>query len=380
MHNRITLTPKHLALVCLIVLIVILTLGLWPFHIPANQVAWLKDRPGLQFGGTATAIGSATIRTPGPGPESGGSIEIGLQPGLIWGRGTILAFYRPENSSQLLLNQSLTGLEISIRHTAPDRASARPYVGEIFRRTKPLFLTIASGTQGTKVYVDGVLVRTLGGFLPAKEFAGRLIVGDAPGQPNSWRGRFFGLAIYHRELPPAQIVRDYENWTRTGLIDSAQEADMVAFYPMDERAGQIVHDRSEHGLNLFIPERYMVLDQIWLEPFWQEFSMSRSYWSAVVKNIVGFIPFGCCFYAWLAACHLKRAALATVVLGAAVSVTIEVLQAYLPTRDSGTTDIITNTFGTWVGVVAFRVVRPLISGKVPWLPVAVYELGIRDGD
>ena len=379
MHNRISLTPKHLALVCLIVLIVILALGLWPLHIPANDVAWLKDRPGLHFGGTATAIGSATIPALGPGPESGGSIEIGLQPGLIWGRGTILAFYRPEHSSQLLLNQSLTGLEIRIRHTS-DRDSERLYVSEIFRRTKPLFLTIASGTQGTKVYVDGVLVRTAGHFLPAKEFAGRLIVGDAAGQPDGWKGRFFGLAIYHRELPPAQIVRDYKNWTRTGLIDSFHEAGMVASYPMDEHSGQIVHDRSGHGLNLFIPEKYMVLDQILLEPFWQEFSMSRRYWSAVLKNIVGFVPFGCCFYAWLAACHLKRAALATVVLGAAVSVTIEVLQAYLPTRDSGTSDIITNTFGTWVGVVAFGVVRPLISGKVPWSPVAVYELGIRDGD
>lgn len=104
-----------------------------------------------------------------------------------------------------------------------------------------------------------------------------------------------------------------------------------------------------------IPDKYMVLDQIFLQPFWTEFEMSRSYWSSALKNIVGFIPFGFFFGARLSlAGRVKRVALTSVLLGALLSLTIEILQSHLPTRDSGTTDIITNTFGTWVGVVLFR--------------------------
>ena len=89
--------------------------------------------------------------------------------------------------------------------------------------------------------------------------------------------------------------------------------------------------------------------------------MSRSYWESVLKNIVGFIPLGFCFYAYFSLVrHYQRAGLTTVILGFAVSLTIEVLQAYLPTRDSGTTDLITNTLGTWLGIMVYH------AARAPW--------------
>jgi CelD/BcsL family acetyltransferase involved in cellulose biosynthesis len=267
----------------------------------------------------------------------------------------------------LLVRQSQAGLEIQSKQNSRLRARiAKLFVKDVFRKARPLFLTIASGAHGIAVYVDGVQVKTAPRFqLSTAHFAGRLVVGDSPGQGDSWRGQLFGLAIYHRELTPAEVVRHYVAWTQEGRPKTAQDERNVALYLFDERVGNVVHNSAGPGLDLQIPGRYQVVDKIALEPFWQEFSFSRSYGSAALKNIVAFIPLGFCFYACLTAFQVKRAGLVTVILGTTVSVIIEVLQAYLPTRDSGTTDIFTNTLGTWIGVASYGVVVSILARTFP---------------
>jgi glycopeptide antibiotics resistance protein len=110
------------------------------------------------------------------------------------------------------------------------------------------------------------------------------------------------------------------------------------------------------------------MQKIALEPFWTEFSMTRSYWSAVLKNIVGFIPFGIAFAAYFSAARpVRRATLAAIALALSVSLTIEILQAFLPNRDSGTSDLITNTLGTWIGAASYRLLMPSVVRVFPQL-------------
>jgi glycopeptide antibiotics resistance protein len=62
------------------------------------------------------------------------------------------------------------------------------------------------------------------------------------------------------------------------------------------------------------------------------------------------VPLGFCFtalFAWING--RQRSWRYTVVLGFLVSLTIELIQAHMPTRFSGTTDLITNTAGTALG-------------------------------
>jgi hypothetical protein len=366
------MNSRVLALVCIAALCIILTLGLWPFHSRKNEVTWLSGRNGLRLGRHGTIISSAPLESTGPLDDREASLEIWLQPKRIWDSGTFLAFFNPGNLFQFSLYQSQTDLELRTATVDKQRHSkaAETRIDDIFRgNPRPLFMTITAGAQGACVYLDGTLTKTIPGFpLSGRDFTGRLVLGDSPGQSDSWSGLLLGMAIYRRQLTASQVLHNYATWKREGRPEVAEDERNSALYLFDERTGNVIRDKGP-GVDLDIPEQYQVMNKIVLEPFWTEFEMSRSYWMAVLKNIVGFIPFGICFYAYLSALSVRRAVLLTVALGTAVSVTIEILQAFLPTRDSGTTDIITNTFGAWMGVASYRSLHPTIVQFFPWLPV-----------
>ncbi len=330
-----------LLFVCLVVLAVILTLGLWPFHAPRNDVAWLKGENGLRFGPYGTVIGGTL--------QHAQSIEIWMRAVTPDESGTVLSLYRPGQRESLTFGQSLSDLEVRYGRGRQQHF----YVGDVFRTGKPVFAAIVFGTTRTAVYINGTLARTAAA-LPSETCSGRLIVGDSPRQQDSWSGEVRGLAVYSSELTAQSVWRHYQTWSTAGQPDLGADNRIAVLYLFDERSGAIIHNRARTSGDLVIPETYTVVDKIRLEPFWDEFDLSWSFCKNVARNIVGFIPLGICFCAYLAiGVRTRRAGLITVILGGLVSLTIEVLQGYLPTRDSGTMDLITNTFGTWVGVLLF---------------------------
>jgi hypothetical protein len=344
---------KPLLVLCFAVLCITLTLGLWPFHAPRNEVSWLKGGNGLAFGRHGTVLSRSPLNSAG----STGSVEIWAQP-KRWTGSTLLTLYRPDKQLSFEVRQSLEDLEPSFTvHGTKSHFYVGDALGPSLREKKPVLITVTSGRQGTTVFRDGALAMAASGFrIPDGVFAGRLVVGDSVGETHNFRGDILGLAIYDRELNAADSLLHYQSWKQNGQPDStAHTADLIALYLFDERKGNLIHNHVPAGAPLYIPERYTVVDEIFLEPVWEEFDFSKSYWAGNLKNIVGFIPTGFCFYAYLiGAWPAKRALLITLSLGFLVSLAIEVLQAYLPTRDSGTTDLITNTLGAYIGVICYR--------------------------
>jgi VanZ like family len=100
---------------------------------------------------------------------------------------------------------------------------------------------------------------------------------------------------------------------------------------------------------------------------------SWGYYKNVMINIGGFVPLGFRFCTYFSSMRrLDRAVIATIVFGAVVSFTIEVLQAFLPTRDSGIAEVITNTLGTGMGAL-------LYDREFVWTLLATIGLGVPKG-
>jgi hypothetical protein len=367
-YRRTAVNPQLLAIMCIAVTGVILSLGLWPFHVPANDVKWLPAREGIRLGRFGSVTAAAPMTGLAGGNQQAGSVEVWLQPARRWGSGTFLSFAQPDQAVGLRMYQSLTDLAIEAPSSDKPR---RLYVDEIFRPPKPRFITVTLGPSGTVVYVDGVPARAVRTFrYSPRDFSGRLILGDEPGQSDSWAGTFLGVAFYGEELTPAEVQTHYRTWTAGGRPQIAAPERCTALYLFNERSGSVIHSRIGFGNELRIPADYGVVDQIFLEPFWKEFSMSTSYWAAVFKNVIGFLPVGFVFYAYLAGVRgIRRPVLFTVLLGFLISLTIEVTQWFLPMRDSGTSDLITNTLGTWLGVVLYRWFHQALAHIFWWLPI-----------
>jgi VanZ like family/Concanavalin A-like lectin/glucanases superfamily len=344
--------------VCFCVLCGILLAGLWPFHSPKNDVSWLVGGHGLKFGrhGTVLSVGGFNFGFRGNSTDC--SLEIWLRPASGDGSNTILTFYSGGNQAQFSIHQSEANLDAIIhkRDLHGRELTDRLFVQDVFSEGKSVLITITAHAGKATIYLNGLPAGPSRGFpLSRSDFVGRLVIANSPVQNDSWSGTLYALAFYSRSLAPWEILDGYNTSALNRPRRSNATEGLVAEYLFNEHSGNLVHDQVQPGINLIIPRKYVVLDEKLLEPFWEEFRFEWWYFEQVFINIGGFMPLGFFLYAFFAsAVGPKRALLLTMLFGFATSVTIEVLQAFLPTRDSGTTDIITNTLGTYLGVTLYR--------------------------
>jgi hypothetical protein len=352
------LSGKILEALCGSVLCAILAVGLWPFSpYLKNEAGWLGKENGVRFGGRGIILSSGTFKiTRSPG-ELSSSLEIWMRPASDNGTGTILALSTRENPKQIRVRQYTDGLLVQreIGDRGPRLRNDEIEIKHVFRQGKEAFITVTAGAPGTAVYLNGVPIRMYPEFgLESNDFSGQLVLGTSPVAYDTWSGQLRGVAIYSQQLTAAQVLQHYATWTGSGRPDIGRTERPVALYLFEEQAGTVIHNQIPSGPDLYVPQRYEILHKTFWRLPWKEFRFNWSYFTDVLINVAGFIPFGFLFCAYLSLSRRSDSArFSTVVLGASVSLAIETLQGYLPTRTSSITDIIMNTFGTGIGATLY---------------------------
>jgi hypothetical protein len=362
MNKRNSLCAADLALpfACLLVVSTLFTVGLWPFNpFPRNQVTWLATGKGLQFGDHGVAFSRESFQLARLNRESSCTLTIRLQPDPFPnGSGTVMEFYTPENPTQFRLMQWRDVLLIKKDYRDAKNRSKTTEVdlGHAFVTGEPVSFTITASPNGSVTYRNGVrAASTTRMGLSCGDFAGQLVLGDSAVIDNAWRGKVLDVVIYDRELSSQEIASKYASRNES---QSAEEPGgdqlVVAHYAFTEGHGEKVHSQGGAAPDLYIPEIFKVPHKKMLMWPWEEGRDKRTL-RDLSTNVFGFVPFGFVFVAYLTwNRNARHATIVTILCGAVISSAIEILQEYIPGRDSGILDIITNTSGTFLGVLLFR--------------------------
>lgn len=368
--SRLQIPARAMAALFLLTLGATLVAGLWPFCAPRNQVAWIQGENGIRFDAQGTVMSTAPLAIDGRGGAC--SVEMWIKPANLWKTGSVLTFYNSQATREFSIEQELTDLLLAMRSRRgePNRSQDQLRVENVFRK-QPAFITVTADGRQTIVYVDGRLAAVAPQFaLSRRDLAGQIIIATSPWRNHSWAGDLKGLAVYNTALSSAEVQQHYWSWTNGGAPTLDKNASAVALYLFKEHSGHSIPNRVSSEPKLDIPKRFTVIDQLRFESPLSELYSEENYLKNAAINVAGFVPLGfVCGLYFMTARGTRRTVLISVLIGTAVSLAIEYFQAFLPTRFSGVTDLITNTTGTWIGVMLCKLFVSRTSSS--WLNISL---------
>ena len=338
---------KLLRLVCIAILFGYLVAGLWPFNFaPENRASLLNGAisfspPSVAW--TARPVDFANSRAI--------TIELLLEPQYVTSQENrrILALHDGTLPENLLLAQWKSELLLRARFAgaAAGRLQYREFrVATALRPGARLWVAITSDAAGTSVYLEGILAERYPNLILRPEMLrGRFVLGDTPQGNRGWAGKLYGLAIYGRSLTSAEVRRDCDLWTRGNPHALLGARGLAVLYFFDQTGTREVGDHSPARNSLVIPATSRPLQRPVLQSLWKNSYNPMD----LAINVAGFVPFG--FFYFL---YRKRNLFWTLLAAALISLTIELLQVYLPTRASQTTDLVTNIAGALLGALAAK--------------------------
>jgi hypothetical protein len=325
--------------------------GLWPFNfIPKNQIRWLPDGAGLRFDGFGQVYSTVPILLPqGRDGAAEATIELVFTPSKSYNTASTVFSLVNQDEANIAIGQSLA--DLFLQGTFIQGAGQRVtklWIDGVCGPAQELFVTVTLDTRHIDVYLDGRLARSFPVSTGAENLSGKILVGHSVNGTQPWTGSIARFAIFEDTLDASEISRRYEQWTTARHLDK-DENHRSAEYEFATPAADLVRNAGKTGPDLILPKIFRLSKPNLLE--WPD-HLNRSVAIDTIVNIAGFIPFGLvtglCLRSWTR-WSISRCVAITILIGASVSLTIELLQVLLPTRDSSLSDVVTNILGTAIG-------------------------------
>jgi VanZ family protein len=275
-------------------------------------------------------------------------MDIKTLPPLRQGR--IFCYSLDERRCNLNVDQLFDDIVLRIR-TSDSQRPREIQVEKAFKQSdeRRFVLAIVYDGHDLSVYVDGERkTRQKIGAIDRAAWDNTypLILGSHSDGRFGWNGIFYQLTVLNRPVTSEALKNAHALF---------QDTTAVLRYTFDERNGATVIDHSSKAPAAltwpatFAPYRLPVLQSprdYWPDP-------RRPFVKDIFANIVLYLPIGYLVSAMVRQRYPTAFAMAIPFsCGMLISFVIEILQAYLPTRYSSTTDVIVNSLGAGIGGLA----------------------------
>lgn len=335
-----------------------------------NDVEWLEGGPGLSFGGQGIAYTDPVFFAAAFSKEEGLTLELALRIHQPFERKFqfIVELEAGDERSHLVIGQwedeiiVLQGEDYGYDQREP-RVACR-----VDPERAALGLTIVSNERGTKLYVDGRERATRSDLvlkIPESAAGARMILGNSSTGLNPWKGEILGLAYHGRALTEPVVRAHFASFESEGNFGGyASEAPQV-LWPLMEGEGEISRDHGSLQADLSFPrgKTFVASNHFLSDP--DGWRLGWRDGEDVLLNLAGFVPFGFVLAALL---RMRRRGVAvlllTVLVGFLLSLFIETLQAWMPSRTSSLLDLTLNTAGTMVGALCLLGVGRNLEGDL----------------
>lgn len=341
-----------------------------------NEVTWIGDRDGIRFDRHGIAYAKGVSLPSGSRGSKGRdlTIELAIKPSGPSSDGhfrLLLVLHGGDDAEQLIIGQWRSWLVI-MNGDDYDATRRRTRISvDTLTPQNERFVTVTSGDNGTAVFIDGQLAkhnRDLHLNMPGDGNQMQLVLGNSIYGRHPWAGEIYGLAYYDHVRTEPDIRQHFNYWAREHSFSFAHPMTPAGLYLFNERQGRRVVDHGGGKHDLAVPARMTILTKEFLAPVFGNAEYNLSLFQDMVINIAGFIPMG--FLLSTLVWHMQgrsvtvRLVIAMLACGA-VSLTIELAQAWIPSRSSQMLDFILNTLGAGAGVVLHSAYRRYFGKNPP---------------